>query len=216
MRVPLPDPRKISKTLEAQLARIAAGAVDASNRPESEWHISARIIFPAPGKSMGLTGQSEELKAVLRGCIDFIKLSLLFQDSYPAIISRAGFARTYLIAAANTPASIHIKQRLETDLSFAARLADIVCTSLYSTLNLLFIGISPWIVSTSPGEISSVSRRKILPASTGLHYFLHRTSKPSSTTLSKITDTSSPLIPSPCVLNSAAAYGLYLTFFRIV
>ncbi|KAJ7737436.1 hypothetical protein DFH07DRAFT_966490 [Mycena maculata] len=125
VRVPLPDPRTLSKGLKAQLERIAGASADADKRPESEWHISARILFPAPGKDIGLTDQSEELKAVLRGCIEFIKLSLLFEDSYPSIISRAGFARAYLIAAANRSASAHIKERLETDMNFAALLADI-------------------------------------------------------------------------------------------
>ncbi|KAJ7021903.1 hypothetical protein C8F04DRAFT_1189504 [Mycena alexandri] len=108
------------KGVAIQLDRIAA-----ASRPESEWHISARIMFPAPGKDIGLTSQTEELKAVLLLSIEFIKLSLLFEDAYPAIVSRAGFARFYLLSAAQTPASAHIKDRLETDLNFAARLADI-------------------------------------------------------------------------------------------
>ncbi|KAJ6555280.1 hypothetical protein B0H10DRAFT_2241418 [Mycena sp. CBHHK59/15] len=120
-----PDPWKLSKGLTTQLDRIAAASVDAASRPEDSWPISARIMFPAPGKDIGLTDQGEELKAVLRGCIEFIKLSLLFEDSYPAIVSRAGFARAYLISAAQLPASVHIKNRLETDLSFGTRLADI-------------------------------------------------------------------------------------------
>ncbi|KAJ7183756.1 hypothetical protein C8R46DRAFT_1186672 [Mycena filopes] len=82
-------------------------------------------MFPAPGKDIGLTSQTEEVKAVLRGGIDFIKLSLFFEDAYPAIVSRAGFARSYLLSAAQGSAAIHVKQRLETDLTFAARLADI-------------------------------------------------------------------------------------------
>lgn len=94
-------------------------------------------MFPAPGKDIGLTNQTEELKGVLRGCIDFIKLSLLFEDAYPTILSRSGFARTYLISAAQQPSAIHIKERLMNDLSFAARLADIVsflfaCSDIYS------------------------------------------------------------------------------------
>ncbi|KAJ6631933.1 hypothetical protein B0H10DRAFT_2206337 [Mycena sp. CBHHK59/15] len=120
-----PDPPKLSKGLTTQLDRIAAASVDAASRPEDSCPISARIMFPAPGKDIGLTDQGEELKAVLRGCIEFIKLSLLFEDSYPAIVSRAGFARAYLISAAQLPASVHIKNRLETDLSFGTRLADI-------------------------------------------------------------------------------------------
>ncbi|KAF8206889.1 hypothetical protein K438DRAFT_1756229 [Mycena galopus ATCC 62051] len=109
----------------AQLDRIAAATVDAVSRPESDWHISARLMFPAPGKDIGLTRQTDELRAVLHGCIGFIKLSLLFDDAYPAIRSRTGFARTYLLMAAQHTAAIHIKDRLTRDLTFAARLADI-------------------------------------------------------------------------------------------
>ncbi|KAF8144741.1 hypothetical protein K438DRAFT_1873215 [Mycena galopus ATCC 62051] len=116
---------KLSKGLKTQLDRIAAASVDAASCPESEWPASARIMFPAPGKDIGLTSQTEELKAVLRGCIEFIKLSLVFEDAYPAIVSRAGFARSYLLSASQGPAAVDIKHRLETDLSFAARLADI-------------------------------------------------------------------------------------------
>ncbi|KAJ7643459.1 hypothetical protein DFH06DRAFT_1333704 [Mycena polygramma] len=120
-------PVKQSRGLTDQLDRIAAATVDAASRPEDQWHISARIMFPAPGKDIGLSGQTEELKAVLRGCIEFIKLSLLFEDAYPAVISRTGYARSYLLRAAEErlPQAYHIQQRLENDLGFAARLADI-------------------------------------------------------------------------------------------
>ncbi|KAJ6573313.1 hypothetical protein B0H10DRAFT_1964088 [Mycena sp. CBHHK59/15] len=120
-----PDPWKLSKSLTTQLDRITAASVDATSRPEDSWPISARIMFPDPGKDIGLTDQGEELKAVLCGCIEFMKLSLLFEDSYPVIVSHAGFGQAYLISAVQLPASVHIKNCLETDLSFGARLADI-------------------------------------------------------------------------------------------
>ncbi|KAJ7175570.1 hypothetical protein C8R46DRAFT_1214042 [Mycena filopes] len=108
-----------------ELHRIAAAAADAKSRPESDWHISARLLFPAPGKDIGITGQTDEVKAMLHGCIDIIKLSLFFEDAYPTILSRAGFARTYLLMAAQSHAARHIKHRLLKDESFAARLAAI-------------------------------------------------------------------------------------------
>ncbi|KAJ7195810.1 hypothetical protein GGX14DRAFT_575362 [Mycena pura] len=52
-----------SKGLTTQLDRIAAAAMDAASRPEFEWHVSARIMFPAPGKDIGLTSQTEECSA---------------------------------------------------------------------------------------------------------------------------------------------------------
>ncbi|KAJ7177154.1 hypothetical protein C8R46DRAFT_1246573 [Mycena filopes] len=111
--------------MDTQLHRIAAAAADAKSRPESDWHISARLLFPAPGKDIGITGQTDEVKAMLHGCIDIIKLSLFFEDAYPTILSRAGFARTYLLMAAQSHAARHIKHRLLKDESFAARLAAI-------------------------------------------------------------------------------------------
>ncbi|KAF7372386.1 hypothetical protein MVEN_00099000 [Mycena venus] len=134
-----PAPRQLSKGLMTQLDRIAAGTIDAASHDESSWHISARIMFPAAGKDIGLilqlaetrrdsqwtTGSRQELKVVLRGCIKFIKLSLLFEDAYPAIVSRAGFARSFLLSAVQAPEAIYIKKRLESDLTFASRLADI-------------------------------------------------------------------------------------------
>lgn len=134
--------------MDAQLHRIAAAAADAKSRPESDWHISARLLFPAPGKDIGITGQTDEVKAMLHGCIDIIKLSLFFEDAYPTILSRAGFARTYLLMAAQSHAARHIKHRLLKDESFAARLAAIVCV-FHTVFGILLMRCSPWIVSTS-------------------------------------------------------------------
>ncbi|KAJ7891446.1 hypothetical protein B0H13DRAFT_1887217 [Mycena leptocephala] len=104
---PAPAPKKARK-------------VSAARHKQAEREVPSPVLsmFPAPGKDIGLTGRTEELKAVLRGCIEFIKLSLLFEDAYPAIIARAGFARSYLISAAQArgPAAVHIKNRLETNL----------------------------------------------------------------------------------------------------
>lgn len=114
-----------------QLDRITAGTIDAVFRDESSWHISTRIMFPAPGKDIGLTARTEELKVVLRGCIEFIKLSLLFEDAYPTIMSHPGYTRSYLISATEGPQAIYIKKRLQTDVSFAAALSDIVCPNSF-------------------------------------------------------------------------------------
>ncbi|KAF8133577.1 hypothetical protein K438DRAFT_1787453 [Mycena galopus ATCC 62051] len=98
---------------------------------DAEEDLPPSILLPPKKKGKSISrkkqayGQTEELKAVLRGCIEFIKLSLVFEDAYPAIVSRAGFARSYLLSASQGPAAVDIKHRLETDLSFAARLADI-------------------------------------------------------------------------------------------
>ncbi|KAJ7017789.1 hypothetical protein C8F04DRAFT_1331490 [Mycena alexandri] len=133
MERPEVRPGPAATGLATQLNRVAAATVDAASRPESDWHVSARILFPAPGKDIGLTGQTDELKAVLHGCIDFIKLSLFFDDAYPVVLARGGFARTFLLMAAQHPAAIHIKDRLTNDMGFATRLADIPLDRINTT-----------------------------------------------------------------------------------
>ncbi|KAJ6598607.1 hypothetical protein B0H10DRAFT_732661 [Mycena sp. CBHHK59/15] len=97
-------------------------------RSEGGWHRSAQIAYPAPGKKdILLNSQTEELQCVLRNSITLVKTGLLFEEAYPSIISRAGFARTYLISAAEAlPAANHIRERLGIDLKYAAILADIL------------------------------------------------------------------------------------------
>ncbi|KAJ7926371.1 hypothetical protein B0H13DRAFT_2313701 [Mycena leptocephala] len=97
-------------------------------RAETTWHPSAQIVYPAPGKKdILLNSQTEELQGVLRHSIGLIKTGLIFEDGYPAIISRAGFARSYLISSAETiPNAKHVRERLGLDLKYAAILADIL------------------------------------------------------------------------------------------
>ncbi|KAJ7918098.1 hypothetical protein B0H13DRAFT_1869733 [Mycena leptocephala] len=97
-------------------------------RAETTWHPSAQIVYPAPGKKdILLNSQTEELQGVLRHSIGLVKTGLVFEDGYPAIISRAGFARSYLISSAEIiPNAKHIRERLGLDLKYAAILADIL------------------------------------------------------------------------------------------
>ncbi|KAJ6582104.1 hypothetical protein B0H19DRAFT_1370246 [Mycena capillaripes] len=97
-------------------------------RAEATWHPSAQIVYPAPGKKdILLNSQTEELQVVLRHGIGLVKTGLLFENAYPAIISRAGFARSYLISSAEAfPKAKHIRERLGLDLKYAAILADIL------------------------------------------------------------------------------------------
>ncbi|KAJ7730706.1 hypothetical protein DFH07DRAFT_703844, partial [Mycena maculata] len=101
---------------------------------------------PAPGKKdVLLNSQTEELQRVLRGSINAVKTGLLFQDSYPPIISRAGFARAYLVSAAeDLPEAVHA---LGKDLKYAAILADI----LLDRINILRGDIKRTAASVVPG-----------------------------------------------------------------
>ncbi|KAF8162033.1 hypothetical protein K438DRAFT_1776113 [Mycena galopus ATCC 62051] len=46
--------------------------------PESAWHISARLVLPAPNKDISLTSQHRDLQNVLR---DSIKIFMFFEDA---------------------------------------------------------------------------------------------------------------------------------------
>ncbi|KAJ7795770.1 hypothetical protein B0H14DRAFT_2620654 [Mycena olivaceomarginata] len=97
-------------------------------RSEASYHPSTRITYPAPGKKdILLNSQSEELQTVLRTTISNVKRALVFEAAYPPILARAGYARKYLIVAAEQhPEATHILDRLRNDLNFAAILADII------------------------------------------------------------------------------------------
>ncbi|KAJ7716705.1 hypothetical protein B0H16DRAFT_1476551 [Mycena metata] len=118
-------------------------------RSEGTWHVSARITYPAPGKKdILLNSQTEELQMVLRTSIAQVKVSLHFEASYPPIIARAGFARSYLISAAEKhPEATHILYRLHRDLNFATILADIIL----DRINILRGDIKRIAVALTPG-----------------------------------------------------------------
>ncbi|KAJ7509402.1 hypothetical protein B0H11DRAFT_2427833 [Mycena galericulata] len=113
---------KVEKLTTFAATGASTGATEASHHP------SARIVPPAPGKKdILLNSQTEELQRVLRSAISLVKTGLIFEDSYPPILSRAGFARAYLVSAADgIPEAKHIRERLGTDLKYAAILADIL------------------------------------------------------------------------------------------
>ncbi|KAK7041205.1 hypothetical protein R3P38DRAFT_3179809 [Favolaschia claudopus] len=94
--------------------------------PAGGWHISTIIVLPAPGKDISLTAQHIVLQQVLRGTILIIKIELLFDDAYPRMTSRAGYARERMTQAAiPIPDAIHILRRLGVDPVFGAQLSSI-------------------------------------------------------------------------------------------
>jgi hypothetical protein len=97
-------------------------------RSEASYHPLTHIAYPAPGKKdILLNSQSKELQTVLRTTISNVKRALVFEAAYPPILARAGYARKYLIVAAEQhPEATHTLDRLRNDLNFAAILADIV------------------------------------------------------------------------------------------
>ncbi|KAJ7034315.1 hypothetical protein C8F04DRAFT_1234364 [Mycena alexandri] len=162
--VPVKKPRKVSaarqKQADLERPEIRAAPVPVKQearehtfedpaRSEGSWHVSARITYPAPGKKdILLNSQTEELQMVLRTSIAQVKVSLHFEESYPPIIARAGFARTYLISAAEKhPEATHVLHRLRNDLNFAAILADIIL----DRINILRGDIKRVAVALTPG-----------------------------------------------------------------
>ncbi|KAF8169469.1 hypothetical protein K438DRAFT_1983293 [Mycena galopus ATCC 62051] len=104
----------------------APSGTDVYDRTEASWHVTARLVYPAPNRDLGLNAQPAELQFVLRSSIGSVRHDLLFHDSYPTISTRAGFARPHLIKGALIRVSSrHIHERLLKDPSFAAALAPI-------------------------------------------------------------------------------------------
>ncbi|KAJ7755609.1 hypothetical protein DFH07DRAFT_940770 [Mycena maculata] len=103
-----------------------AAAITTTSRLESSWDVSARLVLPQPNKDIGLTAQHPELQFVLRTTMGIIRNDVLFEESYPLMISRPGFTCPRLITAARIrPSSAHILERLLTDPEFGAILAPI-------------------------------------------------------------------------------------------
>lgn len=97
------------------------------DRPESSWHVSTRLVLPAPNKDIGLNAQRPEVQLVLRGTVDIVKSHLMFTTAYPVMVTRVGWIRPEMIAAARLHTStIHVLERLMLDPNFAAILSPIV------------------------------------------------------------------------------------------
>ncbi|KAJ6549719.1 hypothetical protein B0H19DRAFT_1264634 [Mycena capillaripes] len=119
-------------------------------RPESSWHQSARLSYPAPGKDIRLNDQSEETKLVIRGGIKLLKIALLVENSYPAILSRTGTGKGYLLQSAEDIGAdaVHIKERLTVDSKYAAVFADL----LIDRVNILRGSVKKVGVNVAPGH----------------------------------------------------------------
>ncbi|KAJ6573363.1 hypothetical protein B0H10DRAFT_2237075 [Mycena sp. CBHHK59/15] len=117
---------------EGLASMLAAEPANLAPRPDSSWHPSAQLVHAEPGKDLRLNSQSEECRLVVRDAIDGIKKSILLANAFPHIISRTGFGRTLLLAAAKGPEAIHIKERLTVDPKYAALLADLLLDSINS------------------------------------------------------------------------------------
>ncbi|KAJ7838911.1 hypothetical protein B0H14DRAFT_3699311 [Mycena olivaceomarginata] len=119
------------------------------SRPESSYHESARFVNPPPGKDVRLNDQPDACKAVVRGAIALLKISIFCENSYMQILSRTGFGKGYLVQSAENLGNdaVHIKQRLMTDPKYLAVLADL----LVDRVNIIRGSVKKVAASLAPG-----------------------------------------------------------------
>jgi hypothetical protein len=104
-------------------------ALPASNTPspETDWHQSARIVFPANGGVIKLLQQNDPLKGIIRSAIALHLYRISFEEGYEPNTSRSTIARRVLrLAAKKDPRGSHIQARAKNDLAFCGRLATLV------------------------------------------------------------------------------------------
>ncbi|KAJ7841519.1 hypothetical protein B0H14DRAFT_3869168 [Mycena olivaceomarginata] len=118
-------------------------ALPASNTPspETDWHQSARIVFPANGGVIKLLQQNDPLKGIIRSAIALHLYRISFEEGYEPNTSRSTIARRVLrLAAKKDPRGSHIQARAKNDLAFCGRLATLILTrgtSFRSTLRTI-------------------------------------------------------------------------------
>ncbi|KAJ7775248.1 hypothetical protein B0H14DRAFT_3588302 [Mycena olivaceomarginata] len=97
-------------------------------RPESSWHSSARIVFPATGGQIKLFEQGPVMKRILKNCIERSLYDLAYKNSYESNASRPGYiSKLVRRVAKKDPDGSHIEKRAKKDMKFCGRLALIVC-----------------------------------------------------------------------------------------
>ncbi|KAJ7789249.1 hypothetical protein B0H14DRAFT_2718827 [Mycena olivaceomarginata] len=94
---------------------------------ESDWHPTARIVFPATGGNIKLLDQNGTLKAVTRLVIDLHLYEIAFKAGYEGTVSRSAASRRLIRKSAKKrPDGSHIGERARRDLGFCAHLAPII------------------------------------------------------------------------------------------
>ncbi|KAJ7605005.1 hypothetical protein FB45DRAFT_1042842 [Roridomyces roridus] len=99
----------------------------AQNLPESDYHPSTRLVFPAPGKEIKVTDQTPEVRSVVTWGIALGKKELLFKNAYPVMKSRPIKAKNLMIeAAGDDPTTVHVIDRLKSDPRMSKWLAPLI------------------------------------------------------------------------------------------
>ncbi|KAJ7125737.1 hypothetical protein C8R46DRAFT_1050103 [Mycena filopes] len=143
-----PQVRPAAPAVNTKKLSLGQRLAEAASRPETDWDASAQIVYPEPGKDIRLNDQGDHAKRVIRGGIQNLKTSLLFEDAYPQIISRSGFSKAYFSTAADNLGEVHIKERLVKDPKYGRVLSDL----LIDRVNILRGGIKKIAVNVAPGH----------------------------------------------------------------
>ncbi|KAJ7897945.1 hypothetical protein B0H14DRAFT_3424804 [Mycena olivaceomarginata] len=106
-----------------------AGSVKPKVSPESDWHLSTRIVFPATGGAIKLLEQNPLLKGVLKDSMALTVHDLAFVDFFPLMVSRESHAsRTLRRVAREDQKTFQIQYRAKKDTKFCQRLGPLLFT----------------------------------------------------------------------------------------
>jgi hypothetical protein len=106
--------------------------------PETDWHHSARIVFPTKGGVIKLLQQNDPLKGIIRSAIALHLYRISFEEGYEPNMSRSAIARRVLrISAKKDPRGSYIQTRAKNDLTFCGRLATLVSDVSFIVLSLI-------------------------------------------------------------------------------
>ncbi|KAF7336357.1 hypothetical protein MVEN_02184200 [Mycena venus] len=96
---------------------------------QSDWHLTARIVFPATGGQIRLLEQNGSLKAIAKLAIDLHLYEIAFKAGYEGSVSRPLSSRRIVRKSAKKhPDGLHIGERARRDIVFCAHLVPIIFT----------------------------------------------------------------------------------------
>ncbi|KAJ7601792.1 hypothetical protein DFH06DRAFT_1401021 [Mycena polygramma] len=96
---------------------------------ESDYHITAQIVFPAKVGPLKLLDQNDTLQEITKSAIAMHLYEIAYKAGYEAVISRASLARRLLrICAKKHSNGQYIEKRAKQDTQFCTLLATIICT----------------------------------------------------------------------------------------
>lgn len=95
---------------------------------ETDWHPSARIVFPATGGQLKLLQQTSLPKTIIKAAMERSLFDIAFKTGYETMPSRPAFVSGLLrrVALKHGDTAEHIGRRAKKDLLFATRLTPMV------------------------------------------------------------------------------------------